>query len=289
MTSTLTTVTTAAAGRPNPKNSKRPAVRGDAPTPASSVVDKVAADAGLQRAADRVAASIRRGIVSGELAVGENLPSEASLLQEYSVSRPTLREALRILESEDLITVRRGSRGGAEVRLPSVDVTAAYIGLILQMEGVTVEDVLATRHKIEVGAVKTLAAGVSAEWMVRLRESAAVEESALDNLDAFRRSAAEFHALLVEATENQTLNMLFRMISSITDRHSAAVAAMQAPHPRSRPVWRTKSHAVHTDLLDLIEAGKVEDATHLWRAHVNETNRAMTAQFGSRTVLELYE
>jgi GntR family transcriptional repressor for pyruvate dehydrogenase complex len=59
-----------------------------------------------------IATHLRRQIVRGELLPGETLPAESQLMEQYGVSRPTLREAFRILESETLISVRRGSRGG---------------------------------------------------------------------------------------------------------------------------------------------------------------------------------
>src|SRR4051812_11055040 len=60
------------------------------------------------KVAVEVANRLRRRIVTGEVSVGDSLPSEASLLKEFGVSRPSMRAALRILESEDLVTMRRG-------------------------------------------------------------------------------------------------------------------------------------------------------------------------------------
>ena len=63
--------------------------------------------------ADRVATVLRRMFIRGELAEGTMLPPESELMERFGVSRPTLREAFRVLESESLIQVQRGVRGGA--------------------------------------------------------------------------------------------------------------------------------------------------------------------------------
>src|ERR1700758_2004663 len=64
--------------------------------------------------ADRVAAVLRRMFVRGEIPEGTMLPPESELMERFGVSRPTLREAFRVLESESLIQVHRGVRGGAQ-------------------------------------------------------------------------------------------------------------------------------------------------------------------------------
>ena len=66
----------------------------------------------VPKAADLVAEHLRRQIIRGDLAADEPLPAEAELMQIYNVSRPTLREALRILEHEALIVVKRGAAAG---------------------------------------------------------------------------------------------------------------------------------------------------------------------------------
>src|SRR3546814_8534697 len=80
----------------------------------------------IPKTAELVADRIRRRIISGELGEGASLPPESQLLELFGVSRPTLREAIRILEAERLITVKRGSRSGARVSPPRVE--SAEIG-----------------------------------------------------------------------------------------------------------------------------------------------------------------
>ena len=87
------------------------------------VID-VAAPVKVPKTAELVATQLRNQIIRGELREGDALPPESTLMEQFAVSRPTLREAFRVLESEALISVRRGARGGARVHAPNGDVAA---------------------------------------------------------------------------------------------------------------------------------------------------------------------
>ena len=91
----------------------------------------------VPKMAELVAQQLRRQIIRGELPEGAALPSEAALMTQFGVSRPTLREAFRVLESEGLINVRRGAHGGARVQIPNGEAAARYAGLVLEFRGAT--------------------------------------------------------------------------------------------------------------------------------------------------------
>src|SRR5215213_3912271 len=117
---------------------------------------EVASPVRVPKTAELVASHLRRQIVRGELKEGDALPPESALMEHFGVSRPTLREAFRVLESEALISVRRGARGGARVHAPDGDVAARYAGLVLQFRGATLEDVYGARKAIELAALGAL-------------------------------------------------------------------------------------------------------------------------------------
>src|SRR3954453_17494755 len=110
----------------------------------------------VPKAAELVADDLRRRIIRGELSEGHALPNETALMEYYDVSRPTLREALRVLESESLISVKRGARGGARVQVPNSSVATRHAALLLQLGGTTLEDVFAARRVIEPAAARML-------------------------------------------------------------------------------------------------------------------------------------
>src|ERR1700744_2696952 len=85
----------------------------------------------VPKAAELLAARIRGQIIRRELKEGDALPAESELMERFGVSRPTLREAIRVLEMESLLRMRRGSRGGALVTAPDPPVAArAVVGLL---------------------------------------------------------------------------------------------------------------------------------------------------------------
>src|SRR5262249_39282567 len=101
-----------------------------------------------------VADDIRSQILRGDLRTGDALPSERELRESYRLSRPTLREAMRILEAESLIETIRGKKGGAVVTAPEPEVAIRQAGIVLQLSGTTIADVYFARSIIEPPAVR---------------------------------------------------------------------------------------------------------------------------------------
>src|SRR5664279_1398137 len=86
----------------------------------------------IPKAAEIVSKVLRDQIVRGQIAEGASLAPEWELMERFGVSRPSLREAIRVLESEGLITIQRGARGGAIVHSPKMSVATRYVSLVMQ-------------------------------------------------------------------------------------------------------------------------------------------------------------
>src|SRR5688500_1958208 len=96
-----------------------------------------------------VADQLRRRILGGELAEGERLPVEEELTAQFGVARTTLREALRVLESEGLIAIRRGRGGGPFVTHPDLGPISLALAASLQLQGASVGELDEARRLIE--------------------------------------------------------------------------------------------------------------------------------------------
>jgi DNA-binding FadR family transcriptional regulator len=241
----------------------------------------------VPKTAELVAGALRRQIIRGELAQGAALPSESVLMEQFGVSRPTLREAFRVLESESLITVRRGVHGGARVSAPDPEVAARYAGLILEYQNTTLGDVYRASAIIEPACVRLLAEKPDKEQVARLRQALEAEKAALEDPDALVAAQDAFHGLLVELTGNQTLILLAGMLRYIVDRGNAAHVAAEADSAEHAAQAR-KGHRAHVRLVNLIEAGKTEDAVKLWHRHITAADDEVNAA-GPTTLLDLFD
>ncbi len=231
----------------------------------------------VPKTAELVAGRIRSQIASGELASGNALPSESALMEEFNVSRPTLREAFRILESENLISVRRGARGGARVQLPDHDVAARYTALILQYKGVTLADVFEARTLVEVPAARTLASRPDRRQMAqKLRAVLETEEGGVSTVS----HSTEFHRLLVELTGNETLTLLTGMLELITEAAASSIDNEGTSDERQA----RRSHRAHKRLIELIEAGDADEAEDVWRRHLVEGARYLYGAGGGAVI-----
>jgi DNA-binding FadR family transcriptional regulator len=227
-----------------------------------------------------VSDTLRRKIVSGELAEGDNLPPEPDLVAQFGVSRPTLREALRILESESLIRTRRGSRSGAEVCAPKVDTSARYMGFVLQHEGVTVDDVLQARMILEPPLAGLTAARRDDVTIYELRRALEAEEAALPDRAAYAEASIHFHEVVVNLAGIRTLSLTVRQYNWVLGRLMQEVRAHD-----SVTTGDPKSHSAHARFVDLVSEGKSREAEAFWRAHVEHIGkRLLEGRSGSKVV-----
>src|SRR5215470_16076961 len=112
----------------------------------------------LREKPQQIADELRALIVSGKLSEGDSLGREPELVERFGVSRPSLREALRILEAEGLISVVRGMLGGVVVHEPDRRMTARTAALVLEARNVPLADVYEARTLLEPTAVRAIAA-----------------------------------------------------------------------------------------------------------------------------------
>jgi DNA-binding FadR family transcriptional regulator len=238
------------------------------------------------KAGELAAAHLRREIVTGELREGEALPSEAALMQRFGISRPTLREALRILESESIITIKRGSRGGAHVLIPDVAAAGRYAGALLQYRGTTLADLYQARAQLEAAGAEMLATKRSAADLQKL-ENALAEGEALvsDPLAYAEKQELQFHRLVMTLAGNQTMRVLLDMLLSIMELHNQSFLRAHPPDENSVAVVRVTQNA-HAKMVKLVRQRAADKAGAFWQRHVSLVGEYMISD-PQETVLDV--
>ncbi|MBV9840576.1 MAG: FadR family transcriptional regulator [Sphingomonadaceae bacterium] len=244
----------------------------------------------IPKSAELVAAQIRKAIIRGTLKIGDTLPAEASLIAAYEVSRPTIREAVRILESEGLITISRGSRGGARINEPSSDMVARAAGIALQSHHVTIGDLYEMRTIIEPPAARLVAERDGKQAAKVLRAHLEKEFAVAGNPLASTRAIAEFHRLMIEQCGNVTLTMMAHALQGLVERHLVLSQRRELPGDAAWLERRTRyGLRSHAKLIALIEQGDGEGAERHWRDHMQAAGIHWLAEVAPMTLLELLD
>lgn len=234
----------------------------------------------------QIADELRSLIVAGELVEGESLGHEPDLVERFGVSRPSLREALRILETEGLITVVRGVRGGVVVHEPSERLTARTAALVLQARNVSLADVFEARSLLEPVAARRIGELRRRTAVVEeLRALVDRQQDAIDDPDRFGRANAEFHHRLVSLADNQTLSIVAEMLNEIVAR---AVTAVSRDADAGSQTTRRRGIRSQERLLELLEAGDGAAAEVHWRAHMQVVGKVLLGQEAA-TVVDLLD
>jgi GntR family transcriptional regulator, transcriptional repressor for pyruvate dehydrogenase complex len=233
----------------------------------------------------QIADELRSLIVSGELVEGDWLGREPELVERFGVSRPSLREALRILETEGLVEVVRGLHGGVVVRAPDRRMAARTAAVLLQARNVSLADVFEARSTLEPLAAKAVASSRRRKSAAdELRTLIAGEQDALEDPEKFAEANALFHERLVALAGNETLTIVAEMLNEIVVR--AVTAVSRAEDIVGSVATRRRGIRSQERLLQLIEEGNASGAEEHWRAHMAVVSRVMLGQEAA-TVIDL--
>lgn len=228
-----------------------------------------------------VAERLRGQLAAGTLKLGDTLPAERDLLSQLGVSRPTLREALRVLESEGLIRLGRGARSGATVLGPSIDTAARYGALYLACHGTTLGEIHQVRMLLEPSLVSLLAAREKKDFVRILERYVDAQRAALNAHDYAAAITAidEFHGRMLEFSENRALSLLMGMLHGFPAAGYSKFLLTGGESVTKALKQRTeKSTESHDRLVRLIIAGRPAQAEAFWRRYMEET-----AEFLDRT------
>ncbi len=206
----------------------------------------------------QIASDIRDAIIAGDLIVDQRLPSEAELADQFSVSRPTVREALKRLAAQNLIRTQRGATGGAFVnRMSFEDAYGQQITtstLLLSMNEVRFETACEARFALERACAPLSAQRRTADHLATMRAEIARQGQPGLTDEAFCASDVAFHRALVDGAGNPVLS--YQLAGAVEAMQPLMNMITYSQRDRDRII------ALHTQIADAIEAqdGALSDA-----------------------------
>lgn len=175
---------------------------------------------------ERIVDQIELAIVSGDIPVGSQLPSERDLMVQFGVSRPTVREALRILQSMGLLESRPGTRGGPTVLAPSSKTLTRSFRAMLGTDALSAAELVQYRVVLEGSTSRLAALRHTPEQLADMRQALEhMERDAEANRATFADHDLEFHEAIWRASGNQVLHLSGQAVSGalrpLMQRHAA--------------------------------------------------------------------
>lgn len=218
--------------------------------------------AGLPKSkSEYVAQRLLDKIVTANLAPGSSLGTEAELLQQFDVSRPTLRESLRILEAQGVLDLRPGPRGGIIVAMPGTDILAHGLSVHLRMHDVPFIAVLKAREVIEPAlAAEAAENGTGEEFSLMQASIDRMKET--DDPDEFVKETRTFHSLVAQASRNLVMTIFSSTVSQI--------AAGEVYDVQYTIENRKRFVAAHQDILDACRKRDAATAAARMKQHIRE-------------------
>ena len=223
------------------------------------------------RISEEIVEQIKLAIRSGQVRPGDRLPPERDLAERFGVSRVSVRDALRILETSGLITIRVGARGGAYVTAPPSNLLGEGIANMLMASSLSPSQVAEARLVIELAIVPLVCERATEEDLAFLAEICAESQRALAEGSYHMELSARFHIALARATHNPAIAML------IESFRGPLLATLE----RAKQVAPTMGRSgvrEHIALVEAIRARDVAKAQEIMARHLGRTVRRLAGR-----------
>lgn len=218
-----------------------------------------------------VAQAIVGEIVGSGYGPGDMLPPERQMLLDYDVGRGTLREAMRFLEIQGIVSIKPGPGGGPIVTVPDSRHLASTLALQLQVNGTPFRSVVEARQVLEPTLAAQAAERATAEDIVEIGLTVENMGAELGNLRSFLVENERFHDVIAWSSGNPLFWMLLASLHWITDGTALGV---DYPEKRRKAVLNA-----HTEIYQAIVAHDGERARATMSRHVREFARYLEANY----------
>lgn len=177
-----------------------------------------------ERLYERIVNQIERLIVAGNLKVGDQLPAERELAEQFAVSRTAVREAIKALREKGLVEIRLGR--GTFVTNGASGAVRRSLGLLMKDTN-SFANLVEVREILEPEIAALAATRVTDENISAMTEAVETMETALENAEIFVEADLDFHLALAEATQNPVIPTLVDSIVDLLREHRKRIGNVE--------------------------------------------------------------
>ncbi|TDD18661.1 FadR family transcriptional regulator [Kribbella turkmenica] len=217
------------------------------------------------RAYQRIVEQVEEALARGDLAPGQRLPSERELVAQFEVSRSTVREALRVLESNGVVRSRPGDPNGPEILPFSQSALRKQMVRLARVDELTLSELIGFRMIMDGAAIQVASRLRTPEQLAELEQTLVAMRAAIDvDFEAFSEADLAFHDMIAQISRNsliQTCNEVVRgvVLSLISDK---------VAHARNSRALMLESLQHHAEVVDAIRAGDGHAAARIARQNM---------------------
>jgi len=225
---------------------------------------------------DEICDEIKNWIVKRALKPGDRLPQERELMDLFKASKSTVREAMRVLQTQGLISTRTGPGGGAFVA--ALDSTRAMelLSNHFFFNQPTLSDIYALRKILEPEMVAGLAGKLTDKNFERLHATISLYDHTPENLGeeyAQRLAELKFHSVLAEVSENPILGFICRFLQNLLRN----LAICRRIYDKPNPELREKGLHYQVQLLKALKSGDSDLSREIMYKHMCAAQEYMEA------------
>lgn len=224
----------------------------------------------VPKASDVLARELRERILSGELVEGTALPAERELVKQTQMSRATVREALRILEVQNLVRVRAGRAGGAFVQRPTTTAMANSVSMLIRGQQIKLADLMQTREALEPYCAELAARNRTDEDLAVLDKANKDIADPEADLSGFLQANLDWHVGVAAAGHNELLIGFMTALS-----HAIYTGTENAAFVNDEV--RAVTQRAHKSITSAIRSGDADAAARRMRRHVHSYAKAALA------------
>ncbi|NEW70868.1 FadR/GntR family transcriptional regulator [Streptomyces rhizosphaericus] len=215
----------------------------------------------------RIVEQIEQAIVRGDLKPGQRLPSERELVTQFGASRPTVREALRVLESDGLVRSRPGDPNGPEILPFSSAGLTKQMTRLVQFDNVSMAELISFRMILD-GSASSLAARLrSEEELSAMERTIAVMSDAIEaGYEEFSKADVAFHEAVAVAGRNSLIEVCNQVVRGAV----LALISDKVAHADNSAALMRESLRHHQEVLEAIRAGDGRAAARISRRKLYE-------------------